>query len=231
LIRNIVQKYILILPEYAEGGLPGHTVAFWSMSSPGLDSANIYRHTPRDPASRRFRHSSTLTGGRHVQNPYTPPTSDLAAGAGDDSASALATRGQRLAAAMIDGIILMFVILPGFYMLGLWDAMSRGENSSLGTSLMAGVAGSIVYLLINGYLLATSGQTVGKRVIKIKIVGMDGVQPSLAHIVTRRILPTQLLSLIPGIGSLLGLVDTLFIFRADKRCVHDLIASTKVVNA
>jgi uncharacterized RDD family membrane protein YckC len=161
-----------------------------------------------------------------VQNPYTPPTSDVAAAA---AAGTLATRGQRLAAAMIDGIIMMIVILPAFFFLGLWGAMSRGENAGLGTSLMAGIAGAVVYLLINGYLLATSGQTVGKRVMKIKIVGMDGVQPSLAHIVTRRILPIQLVSLIPIIGNLLGLVDALFIFRGDKRCAHDLIADTQVV--
>ena len=31
-------------------------------------------------------------------------------------------------------------------------------------------------------------------------------------------------------GQTLGLIDVLFIFRSDRRCVHDLIAGTKVVS-
>jgi hypothetical protein len=36
-------------------------------------------------------------------------------------------------------------------------------------------------------------------------------------------------SLVPGIGALAVTVDDLFIFRTDRRCLHDLIAGTKVV--
>jgi uncharacterized RDD family membrane protein YckC len=32
-----------------------------------------------------------------------------------------------------------------------------------------------------------------------------------------------------GIIPLFGLVDILFIFREDKRCIHDLIAGTRVI--
>ena len=32
-----------------------------------------------------------------------------------------------------------------------------------------------------------------------------------------------LLAAIPGIGNLYALVDVLFIFREDRRCLHDLI--------
>ena len=40
----------------------------------------------------------------------------------------------------------------------------------------------------------------------------------------------MLVQAIPMIGQLLGLIDALFIFRGDRRCVHDLIAGTKVVS-
>jgi hypothetical protein len=42
-------------------------------------------------------------------------------------------------------------------------------------------------------------------------------------------LPMQVISFIPGVGSIVaGLVDPLFIFGKDKRCLHDYIAKTKV---
>jgi uncharacterized RDD family membrane protein YckC len=162
-----------------------------------------------------------------VDNPYTPPASDLDA---EIKTTTLASGGQRFMAAFIDGIIMMVLVVPAFYLLGLTGGW-RGEGQSYGASLMMAVAGFVVYLLINGYLLAASGQTVGKRLVKIKIVGMDGSQPSLAHIMTRRLLPMQLVSIVPIVGGLLSLVDILFIFRADKRCIHDLIADTQVIHA
>jgi hypothetical protein len=39
----------------------------------------------------------------------------------------------------------------------------------------------------------------------------------------------MLLQYIPGLGSVSGLVDPLFIFRADRRCIHDFVAGTKVI--
>lgn len=39
------------------------------------------------------------------------------------------------------------------------------------------------------------------------------------------------ISAIPLAGAAFGLVDILFIFRADRRCIHDLIAGTHVVTA
>ena len=39
------------------------------------------------------------------------------------------------------------------------------------------------------------------------------------------------LAAIPGIGNLYALIDVLCIFREDRRCLHDLIADTNVVEA
>ncbi|MBD3392455.1 MAG: hypothetical protein GF418_10265 [Chitinivibrionales bacterium] len=36
---------------------------------------------------------------------------------------------------------------------------------------------------------------------------------------------------IPILGSLFALINVLFVFREDHRCIHDLIAGTKVVSA
>ena len=36
--------------------------------------------------------------------------------------------------------------------------------------------------------------------------------------------------MIPVLGPLFSLVNVCFIFREDRRCIHDLIAGTQVVN-
>ena len=36
--------------------------------------------------------------------------------------------------------------------------------------------------------------------------------------------------MIPVIGSFLGLLDVLFIFRQDRRCLHDMVAGTEVIS-
>ena len=93
------------------------------------------------------------------------------------------------------------------------------------------VVGFILFLLIHGYLIATRGQTVGKALLKIRIVRSDGSPASFGRIVGLRYLPTSVLASIPVIGTIYGLLDVLLIFRASRRCLHDNIADTIVVTA
>jgi uncharacterized RDD family membrane protein YckC len=48
-------------------------------------------------------------------------------------------------------------------------------------------------------------------------------------LILKRYLPISVVSVIPVVGPLLTLIDILFIFRSDRRCVHDLIADTQVL--
>ena len=101
-------------------------------------------------------------------------------------------------------------------------------------AVLAPVIGAMGVLCVAGYqlyLCARSGQSIGKRWMKIRVLREDGTEASLFHILLLR-------NFIPGLlGALLGLlapgvflfVDALFILRADRRCLHDLIAGTKVV--
>ncbi len=45
----------------------------------------------------------------------------------------------------------------------------------------------------------------------------------------RYFLPT-LISQVPFIGGIFGLVNALFIFGAERRCLHDRLAGTRVVD-
>ena len=59
----------------------------------------------------------------------------------------------------------------------------------------------------------------------------DGSRIGLARYIFLRVVPVVLISMIPFIGNLINLVDPLLIFGKERRCLHDLIADTIVVNA
>jgi uncharacterized RDD family membrane protein YckC len=89
--------------------------------------------------------------------------------------------------------------------------------------------GFIAFLVVHGYLLKKSGQTVGKKLLGTKITDLEGNLPDFTTLIVKRYLPVSVVSIVPMIGPLLSLIDIVFIFRQDRRCVHDLIAGTKVV--
>ncbi|NMU18787.1 RDD family protein, partial [Vibrio parahaemolyticus] len=86
-----------------------------------------------------------------------------------------------------------------------------------------------VFLLCHGYLLYKNGQTFGKWVFDISIVKLDNSKIEFAPVLLKRYLPISLVTYLPVIGSFLPILDALFIFRKDRRCIHDFIAGTKVV--
>jgi|688.fasta_scaffold00104_7 uncharacterized RDD family membrane protein YckC len=148
----------------------------------------------------------------------------------------LAGRGERFLAALIDGLIvgvISFVLGFGLGMvmvLGLGTAFMETPLASIitqGAGLLIGVA---CYLGINGYFLVKSGQTVGKKVMNIRVIQEGNASvPDLSTSYFKRLFITQLVSIIPILGGLYALVDAVMIFSADKRCLHDRIAGTQVI--
>ena len=61
--------------------------------------------------------------------------------------------------------------------------------------------------------------------LDIKIVKLDGANGGFMTNVLMRDIVNGLICLIP----LYGLVDILFIFSEERRCIHDHIAGTKVI--
>jgi len=74
--------------------------------------------------------------------------------------------------------------------------------------------------------LVRDGQTIGKKIVNIRIVSVETGQN--AGIVRSWVLRTWVNSLLWMIP-IYALMDILFIFRQDRRCIHDLIAGTRVV--
>jgi len=144
--------------------------------------------------------------------------------------SNLAAAGNRFLAKILDGL---FILSPLIII-----AFLSGENkvfvpvAGFGMQQLAKLLMVLLlYLLLNGYLLYSYGQTIGKKIVGIKIVTLENEVPPFSHIYFLRYLVPSILFSAPFLGLIFFIIDSLFIFREDKRCIHDLLAGTKVVNA
>lgn len=173
-------------------------------------------------------------------NPFAAPeTNDfaVAANGGDPSQAAAAGRLTRLGAAILDGILMLPVgIVVIMTVHGGFNAvMRRGgldPEKELQGSLVGLVAGIIWYVIMNGFLLSTRGQSIGKLAAGIRIVDFQsGGKASFGQVFWRRYFVMQLIYVIPLVGGLIALVGILLIFRSNQRCLHDEIAGTRVVMA
>jgi uncharacterized RDD family membrane protein YckC len=161
-------------------------------------------------------------------NPYQPPSAKLI----DESVTTeveLAGRGQRLGAAILDTFVGVAVAIPLMFALGTFGYIRRGQQLPWPLHVASAVLGFLGFVLLHGYYLKISGQTIGKRIVGIRIADLDNSIPKFAKVLGLRYLPIQIATLIPVAGALYALVDALFIFFPDRRCLHDLIAGTKVV--
>jgi uncharacterized RDD family membrane protein YckC len=166
------------------------------------------------------------------QNPYRGPDAAVAEFSSGDE---LAGRGARLGAAIIDGIIMLVILMPmmymGGYMAAATAAAQSGQQVGLGITLMWAAIGFAVFAIVQAFPLNATGQTWGKKVLKIKIVDLAGNKPPLGRLLGLRYLPVQAVSNVPLIGPVIAIVNVLLIFRNDRRCGHDLVAGTRVVHA
>jgi uncharacterized RDD family membrane protein YckC len=182
--------------------------------------------------------------------PETPPPMPTAQSMGGYSSSAapsstvvedgLAGRGERMLARLIDGVLNLAVFLPGLIMIALAAIKAGlspgGDFSSLAT--VAGVSAGLMAMAIPGsilcvvqlWMLTTRGQTIGKRVMGIRIVTFDTEEnPGFVRVVLLREIAPSVIGLTPYVGLLFTVTNYSFIFRGDRRCIHDLIAQTKVI--
>lgn len=141
----------------------------------------------------------------------------------------LADRGTRFVANLIDRLAILLIMFVFVFVAILADAAASGGKPSEDPPLWLLAAIVLVPLAWFGvqlYMQVTYGQSIGKRMLGIRVVRMDGSPVSVARIVFLRNVVPEMIS---GGCSLFGLVDALLIFSADQRCVHDLLSDTKVV--
>ena len=152
----------------------------------------------------------------------------------------LGHRGMRLLAAFIDGFIEWLCWTPTMkaMMASLAGLLTGGQidPQEMVKAFTAALSYSLPYLavllLVQATLLSLRGQTIGKIATRLRVVrASDGSPAGFLHAFLLRGFLPRCLRHVPIIGLLFWLVDNCFIFRDDQRCIHDLIAGTKVVKA
>ena len=96
---------------------------------------------------------------------------------------------------------------------------------------MLNVVGGLAIMatsIIQIFLLSSSGQTIGKKIFKIRIVRVDTNTNGgfSKNFILREFINTAFCIIV-----IYAIADIICIFRKDRRCVHDLIAGTKVIRA
>jgi uncharacterized RDD family membrane protein YckC len=144
----------------------------------------------------------------------------------------LASRWKRLGGYLIDVFILTCAVLPILWPLVGDEDLADEAELSMAFDLTIFVTIHAIWLILNGYLLNKHGQTIGKRIVGTRIVDYKTNKLVPLHkIFFLRYLAILLFCEIPRLGMFIGLASVLFIFKEEKRCFHDIVAGTKVVDA
>lgn len=154
--------------------------------------------------------------------------------------NSLAARTKRLVARIIDVIMLVFVFIVGYYFSNI-TGLNNVSNDGLFSYKMFRycLVMQAIYFIIN-YKFLLNGQTIGKKIMRIRVVTLSNTIPSISSIYLVRYL---LVGLIFSAVSFLNfryfnmnvlnfafVIDLIFVFSRSRRCLHDYLAGTKVIN-
>ena len=179
-------------------------------------------------------------GGWQGPNAYGPAPMD----------PGLAEAWQRLVARLVDGIVTAVILSPLWIWFFVWYlhkirdifpdnpddpvAMHRfmdAELSLYGYSLLFGLVGAAFTFAYDGFQHAKWGQTIGKRVMKIKVVALPGRAPLSTGAAIKRAALYAVAPQVPGIGGIFALIDSLWLLwdKPHRQCLHDKVADTVVI--
>lgn len=112
---------------------------------------------------------------------------------------------------------------------GYWeDSLIHVHNSGTYVGLAIGQA---IFLLLQAYFLAKYGQTIGKRHQNIVIIDrVTHEKLPFTQLYLKRYLVFEAFGVVSWILDLIfRIVDFVFLFRDDRRTIHDMVANTIVV--
>ena len=136
--------------------------------------------------------------------------------------------GVRFCAYIIDQIILLMVVAMLAGVFGILGLLGLEEILEYKLIFQFTVSAIIYFIVKKIYFVAftyTSGQTVGKKLFRIKVVNEDMTKASFWSILYREVIGRYLCGLkeVVWIGYLIMLLDE------EKRGVHDRLSDTRVV--
>lgn len=137
----------------------------------------------------------------------------------------LADPVARLMAIIMDHLILGVAFAGTSLIARYFDWYVPDLDSVATESMIVYVAWALgLFLMINIVPMRATGQTWGKRWQEIAVVDMQGNKATLGRQVMR-----YALQQISFLSCLINLLNALLIFREDRRCGHDHIMGTRVI--
>lgn len=162
----------------------------------------------------------------------------------------LAESWQRLVARIVDGLVVSLITSPVWIPFLIWyfrqlpelfpadaqtpldlNVLMRAELKLFGISLLLGLAQVLIMFFYDWFQHAKWGQTIGKRVLKIKVVVLPDRAPMTGGPAAKRAAAYALVPAIPGVGGILNLINVLWQLwdRPNRQCLHDKFAHTVVI--
>ena len=168
-----------------------------------------------------MQHDDNDSGTDGDFNPYspppvgseTPPKRDF----GQGHSYPLASRWLRLGGMWMDALIAFPLLI--------WGMVTQDQAlTNFGAIVGLGVS------VFQWVLIARTGQSIAKRMFNMKIIRTDGSAVDFRSGVIMRAWVPLLVGAIPKLGPFFGFADGLFIFNKERRCIHDMIADTQVID-
>jgi uncharacterized RDD family membrane protein YckC len=182
----------------------------------------------------------------HPQHPaWRPPP-----GYGPPVDPTLAEFWQRLVARLLDCVVVALVMSPLWIWFFVWysgqmsglmsvDAedpaqvrrLLHTELRLMGVSLLFGGIAALLFFVYDWFQHAKWGQTIGKRIVKIKVVALPERAPVTGGAAFKRAALYALAPQVPIFGSIFGLLDSLWLLwdKPNRQCLHDKVADTVVI--
>ncbi len=150
----------------------------------------------------------------------------------------LASVSSRILGRIIDnvfysiGIGIAIVMYITFVAVSLSDEETELSETGWGTMFYVCVFVWFLPQLINAVLISMSGQTIGKKIMKIKVISeTTGAPPGFLQGFWRRTWQFGGFCGIPILGQILFFADVYYLFQDDRETLHDKWAKTMVVVA
>lgn len=177
------------------------------------------------PACQQTR--LTVSIGEHLPDHFHPLGSLPSRVGGPKPAE----RSRRLMAKITDGILYTIPFLVSLVPLVLINLFLVGAaaRTAISASVFLCTTATVLTFLAQCYFLVKTGQTFGKRHYGIKVVALDGNLARWPRVLLLRSFgPSAAMALTGGTSALF---DWLLCFLDDRRCIHDYLAGTIVVEA
>ncbi len=186
------------------------------------------------------------------KNDYTDAASDNRNG--QEIEVGIAGAGDRILAALLNQLFTFLILLIPF--VGLIVFAIKNEGRIVGseeivglllgtTSFWVGLAGILAYTVIQIYYMSRDGQSLGKKIMRIRVLKTDGRNPGfVGTVLVREIAWSVLVAIIAAVIGLavgdngenainllafLANFVLLFMVKRDRRTLYDILADTVVV--